>query len=66
LIRAEWRANHVLRALDLPSDITPSEVSTTLDNGVLTVELPKARNARELLLELEALETQAEGKATAS
>jgi HSP20 family protein len=66
VIHAEWRASEVLRALDLPSEITPSEVSTALNNGILTVELPKAQDARELLRELEALETQAEGKAAAS
>jgi HSP20 family protein len=66
LIHAEWRASQLLRALDLPSAIAPSGVDTTLDNGILTVELPKAQDARELLLELEALETPAKGKAAAN
>jgi len=56
LIQAEWRASQILRALHLPSEVTPSEVSTTLNNGILTVELPKAQDTRKLLLELETLE----------
>ena len=44
LIRSEWGADQMFRTLDLPSDIDASKVSTTLKDGILTVDLPKARN----------------------
>jgi HSP20 family molecular chaperone IbpA len=44
LIRSEWRASRILRALDLPSDVDTSEVRTTLKDGILTVDLRKAQD----------------------
>lgn len=45
VICSECCADHIFRALDLPSDIDTSRVRTTLKDGILTVELPKARTA---------------------
>ena len=42
MIRSEWGADRIFRLLDLPSDIVASKVSTTLKDGILTVDLPKA------------------------
>lgn len=46
VICSECCADHIFRALDLPSDIDTSRVGTTLKDGILTVELPKARTAK--------------------
>ena len=44
-IRSEWRAERILRTVDLPSGIDTSKVSTALKDGILTVDVPKARDA---------------------
>lgn len=41
LIRSAWCANQVFRTLDLPSDVDTSTVSATVEDGILTVHLPK-------------------------
>jgi HSP20 family protein len=41
-IRTEFCADRILRTIDLPSDIDTSRVKTTLRDGMLTVDLPKA------------------------
>jgi HSP20 family protein len=46
MIRSEWCADRIFRTLDLPSDVDPSEVSTMLKDGVLTIDLPKAQNPK--------------------
>lgn len=46
MIRSEWCADQIFRTLNLPSDIDTSKVSTTLKDGILTVNLPKAQIAR--------------------
>jgi len=46
MIRSEWCADRIFRTLDLPSDVEPSEVSTMLKDGVLTIDLPKAQNPK--------------------
>jgi HSP20 family molecular chaperone IbpA len=43
MIRSEWGADRIFRLLDLPSDIVASKVSTTLKDGILFVDLPKAQ-----------------------
>jgi HSP20 family molecular chaperone IbpA len=45
VICSELRADRLLRAVDLPSGVDTSRVSTTLEDGILTVELPKSGNA---------------------
>ena len=45
MIRSESRAGRIFRILDLPSVVDTSKVSTTLKDGVLIVDLPKAQNA---------------------
>jgi HSP20 family molecular chaperone IbpA len=44
MIRSEWCADRIFRTIDLPSDVDASKVSTTLKDGILTVDLPKAQN----------------------
>jgi HSP20 family protein len=44
-IRSEWCADRILRTLDLPSDVDTSRISTALKDGILTVDLPKAKDA---------------------
>ena len=41
LIRSAWCANQILRTLDLPSDVDTSTVSASVQDGILTVHLPK-------------------------
>lgn len=41
----EVAANRILRTVDLPSDIDPSRVSASVEDGILTVVLPKALDA---------------------
>ena len=43
MIRSEWSPNRIFRTLDLPSDVDVSKVSTTLKDGILIVDLPKAQ-----------------------
>ena len=45
MIRFEWSADQIFRALDLPSDVDTSNFNTTVKDGILTVDLPKAQNA---------------------
>ena len=47
MIRSESRAGRIFRVLDLPSVVDTSKVTTTLKDGVLIVDLPKAQNAEE-------------------
>ena len=42
IVRSEWRADQIFRTLDLPSDVDTSNVNTTLQDGILTIGLPKA------------------------
>ena len=46
VIRSEWCADQIFRTLDLPSHIDTSKVTTTLKDGILTVDLPKAQTAK--------------------
>jgi HSP20 family protein len=46
MIRSEWCGDRIFRTLDLHSDIDTSRVSTTLKDGILTVDLPKAQIAK--------------------
>ena len=43
MIRSEWGPDRIFRTLDLPSDVDVSKVSTTLKDGILIVDLPKAQ-----------------------
>lgn len=45
VIYSEVVANRLLRTVDLPSDVDTSRVSTTVEDGVLSVELPKSQDA---------------------
>ena len=61
MIRCEWYADRIFRTLDLPSTVDTAKVTTTLKDGILTVGLPKARNTESMRVELETLESEAEG-----
>jgi HSP20 family protein len=42
MIRSEWCPDRIFRTLDLPSRVAVSKATTTLKDGILTVDLPKA------------------------
>ena len=48
MIRFEPRAERIFRVVDLPPFVDTSKVSTTLRDGILIVDLPKARNAEKV------------------
>ena len=45
VIYSEVVSNRLLRSVDLPSDVDTSGVHTTVEDGILTVELPKSQDA---------------------
>jgi len=45
MIYSEAVSNRLLRTVDLPSDVNTSGVRTTVEDGILTVELPKSQDA---------------------
>ena len=50
-IRAEWKADQVLRAVDLPVDIDTANVDARLKDGILVIDLPKATYAKSIQIE---------------
>lgn len=61
--RQTRRAGHVEQQIALPGDVDPDAVSATLDSGVLTVRLAKARRSQPRRIEIsgpEANSSQAE------
>lgn len=46
VIRSEWSADQILRAVDLPADVDTAKVSASLKDGILTIDLPKAAHAK--------------------
>jgi HSP20 family protein len=51
MLCSESRADRIFRILDLPSVVDTSKVSTTLKDGILIVDLPKAQNAEKVRVE---------------
>jgi HSP20 family protein len=51
VIRSEWCADQILRAIDLPADVDTSKVSASLKDGILTIDLPKAVHAKSVRIE---------------
>ena len=51
MIRCESGAERIFRVVDLPPFVDTSKVSTTLRDGILIVNLPKARNAEKVSVE---------------
>jgi HSP20 family molecular chaperone IbpA len=51
MICFESRADRIFRVLELPSFVDTSKVSTTLKDGVLIVDLPKAQDAENVRVE---------------
>jgi HSP20 family protein len=51
MIHCEWRAERFFRVVDLPQSVDTSKVSTTLSDGIVIVDLPKARNAERVPVE---------------
>jgi HSP20 family protein len=50
-IRSEFRADQILRSIDLPADVDTSKASAALKDGVLTIDLPKAAHAKSVRIE---------------
>jgi HSP20 family protein len=50
-ILSEGCADKILRVLDLPMDIDTTKVNANLKDGILTLDLPKAANARAVRIE---------------
>lgn len=53
-IYSERCANEIFRSVNLPSDVDSSKVTATLKDGVVTIELPKAPQAKSIRLETDA------------
>ena len=51
MIRSEWCADQILRAIDLPADVDTSKVNASLKDGILTIDLPKAAHAKSVRIE---------------
>ena len=51
MIRSEFCADQILRAIDLPADVDTSKASASLKDGVLTIDLPKAAHAKAVRIE---------------
>jgi HSP20 family protein len=51
MIRCESRAERIFRVVDLPPFVDTSKVSTTLRDGILIANFPKARNAERVPVE---------------
>jgi HSP20 family protein len=51
MISCESRADRIFRVLDLPPFVETSKVSTTVRDGILIVDLPKAQNAQKMGVE---------------
>ena len=51
MICSESRAGRIFRVLSLPSVVDTSKVSTSLKDGILIVDLPKAPNAEKVSVE---------------
>ena len=51
MIRSEWCADQILRAVDLPADVDTSKVNASLKDGILTIDLPKAAHAKSVRIE---------------
>ena len=50
-IRSEWCANQIYRSIDLPVDVDSSKASANLKDGILTIEIPKAADAKAVRIE---------------
>jgi len=50
-IRSEWCSDQILRAIDFPADVDTSKVNASLKDGILTIDLPKAAQAKSVRIE---------------
>ena len=50
-IRSEFYADQIMRVIELPADIDTSKASANLKDGVLTIDLPKAAQAKAVRIE---------------
>jgi HSP20 family protein len=48
----EYHSNEVMRVLDLPVEVTTENVTATLKNGVLELQLPKSSKAKSFRVEV--------------
>lgn len=51
-LRRELRAGNFARSVQLPAEIRPEEIKADFDNGVLTVEIPKAAVAKPIKIQV--------------
>lgn len=51
VVYSERRSDQVYRALDLPAEVDPDKIKTTLDNGELEITLPKKELGKKLTME---------------
>jgi|SRR5579875_168228 len=50
-VYSERCSDQLLRVIDLPAEINTDKVKATLDNGVLSLEMPKAAPAKKIAVE---------------
>ena len=53
-IYSERCSNEIMRVLDLPAQVDSSKASATLKDGILSIELPKAAQAKTVRIEAKA------------
>ena len=51
VVYSERRSDQVCRAIDLPAEVDPDKVKTTLSNGELEITLPKKEVDKKLMIE---------------
>jgi HSP20 family protein len=50
-VYSEMCANEILKIVDLPAQVDTSKVTSTLKDGILTIEMPKAEQAKRVRVE---------------
>ena len=53
-LRRELRLGNFARSVQLPSEIRPEEIKANFEGGMLTVEIPKAAEAKPIKIEVSA------------
>lgn len=50
-IHSEWRADQILRAVGLPTEVDTAHVNASLKDGILVIGLPKAPHSKSMRVE---------------
>lgn len=50
-IHSEWRADQILRAVGLPTEVDTAHVNASLKDGILIIDLPKAPHSKSMRVE---------------